>query len=53
MAGKPHLRRVRTNTVINTTSKKQEEALIRALRRVEREVQAKFPVRLQWFNLGG
>lgn len=48
MAGKPHLRRVRANTVINTTSKKQEETLIKALRRVEKEVSTKFQVRLRW-----
>jgi len=48
MAGKPHLRRVRANTVINTTSKKQEEALIKALHRVESEIKAKFSVNLDW-----
>ncbi|QMV17613.1 hypothetical protein GOB94_02015 [Granulicella sp. 5B5] len=48
MAGRLHLRRVRTNTVINTTSKKQEEALIRALHRVEAEIRAKFSVNLDW-----
>jgi type II restriction enzyme len=48
MAGKPHLRRVRANTVINTTSKKQEEALIKALRRVESAIAKKFSVSLTW-----
>jgi type II restriction enzyme len=48
MAGKPHLRRVRSNTVINTTSKKQEEALIRALHRVETGIAEKFKVSLSW-----
>jgi type II restriction enzyme len=48
MAGKKHLRIVRTNTVINTTSKKQEEALIRALKRVENDITHKFSVTLTW-----
>jgi type II restriction enzyme len=42
MAPKHQLRTLRTNTVINTTSKKQETDVILALRRVESHLQATF-----------
>ncbi len=48
MANKGGLSRLRAGTVINNTSKKQEQVLIRALRRVEAETATKFSVRLAW-----
>ncbi|MDQ2925692.1 MAG: hypothetical protein M3R43_09090 [Acidobacteriota bacterium] len=48
MSGKTHLRRVRTATVINVTSKKQDEALIKVLRRVEVQLKSKFKCELEW-----
>lgn len=48
MANKVGLSRLRAGTVINTTSKKQEQALIRALRRFESSVASKFGVKLDW-----
>ncbi len=43
MANKNELRRLRTNTVINHKSKKQEKKLDRALRKVETRLQEEFP----------
>ena len=55
MARKDQLRKQRTNTIINTTSKKQESAIIRALQRVVDEISQKFGTQIslvhenQWY----
>lgn len=55
MARKDQLRKQRTNTVINATSKRQESAIIRALQRVVDEISQKFGARIslvhenQWY----
>ena len=46
MARKAQLRRLRTNTVINATSKQQETAVIKALHLVVDELQVKFGTRV-------
>ena len=49
MAEKAQLRRLRTNTVINATSKKQEKALTRAMIRVVNAIEAQYPsIELSW-----
>lgn len=47
MAGKDQLRRLRKDTVINQTSKRQEQALDRALKGVQRRLRKRFP----WIRL--
>ena len=48
MARKADLRRQRANTVINTTSKRQEKSLMKAVRRCVEELMENFPgIRLQ------
>ena len=50
MAGRKHLRVVRTGTVINTTSKGQEKQVIQALRIVEARLKERHPVRLDFIE---
>lgn len=47
MAKKSQLRRLRSGTVINTTSKKQETHVIQALERVVERLQETYPVKLE------
>lgn len=48
MAKKAQLRQTRAGTIINTTSSKQEEAVIKALRIVEEGISHQFGVKLEW-----
>jgi len=48
MARKAGLRLIRQDTIINTTSKKQEAEVILALKDVEREIRSKYNVQLHW-----
>lgn len=48
MAKKHQLRSLRAGTVINTTSKRQEDEVIIALRSVEAQIREKFQVKLEW-----
>lgn len=48
MARKADLRKQRTGTVINVTSRKQETSLIQALRTVESTLGSTFPVKFKW-----
>lgn len=46
MAKKHQLRKLRTGTVINATSKQQEKEVIKALQTVEAEIKERYPVQL-------
>jgi len=52
MSDKHLLRKTRDKTVINVTSKKQEKAVVKALKRVRRKILKKYPIELihykQW-----
>jgi type II restriction enzyme len=48
MAKKAQLRITREGTVINTTSKKQEAAVMRALRKVKKRLYTEYNVQLHW-----